>query len=100
MTQGGALLGVTLVTLGLFVWANAEVWAQQADRVSAAAWAVRCFAIAIIAAAQVLFVLLVTPSFFGRARRGPFEQAYALATGLVAVLSLVSAGSLAAAAGW
>lgn len=106
LTQASAVLGVALVTFGLYAWGAAGAWAQQADRVEAAAWSVRCLAAAAIAAAQLLFALSVLPALFstsgarGAIRRGPIEQAYALAMGLLSLLALVVGGALGAAAGW
>ena len=101
-TQAAALVGVVLVSFGLYRWSLAEAWAAPADRVEVAAWSVRCGGAAAIAVGQVLFALIVIPGFFNRdgQERGLFEQAYALVAGLVAVLALVAAGALYAAAGW
>ena len=100
--QGAAILGVLLVTLGLYTWGCADVFAQRGDRVVVAAWSVRCLGLAAIAGGQLLFALAVLPALFSsRAKRfGTLEQGLALATGLLALLSLVAGGALAAAAGW
>ena len=102
LTQSAALLGLALVTSGLFAWGSAEVWAQRADRVATAAWSIRCLGAAAIGAGQVIFAVMVLPAFAssGLNRRSAFEQAVALAMGLLTMLSLVAGAALAAAAGW
>lgn len=102
MTHGGALLGVALVTLGLYTWSASGALGVPAERAETAAWSVRCFAAAAIACGQVIFALVVVPGLFHRAggRLGTLEQAYALAIGLLALLAVVAGGALAAAAGW
>ena len=102
LTQTAALLGMALVTFGLFAWGSAEVWAQRADRVATAAWSIRCLGAAAIGAGQVVFAVIVLPAFTSRGphARSAFEHAVALAMGLLAMLSLVAGAALAAAAGW
>ena len=100
-TQAATLLGVALVTLGLYAFGSAEALAQRATRPEVAAWAVRSLAVAAIAGGQLLFATGVIPGVFGRGgvgRRGPFETAYGLATGLLALLSAVAGAALLAAA--
>src|SRR5687767_14764610 len=102
LTQTAALLGLALVTFGLFAWGSADVWALRADRVATAAWSIRCLGAAAIGVGQVVFAVMVLPAFASRGlnRRSAFEQAVALAMGLLTLLSLVASAGLAAAAGW
>lgn len=102
LTQGAALCGVAMVTLGLFAWSASGALGVPADRAQTAAWSVRCFSAAAIAGGQVLFALVVVPGLFRGTtlKRGTLELAYALAMGLLALLSVVAGTALAAAAGW
>ena len=101
-TQAAAVLGVALVTLGLYVWSSAAAWSLRADRVQMAAWCVRLAAVAAAAAGQLPFALVVVPGVFGGAGRprDRHENVYAVVCAVVTALCLVAAAVLAALARW
>lgn len=100
--QGAALLGLLLVTLGLYLWGSAEIFAQRGDRVVLAAWSIRCLAGLAICGGQLMFALVVIPALFssGHVAGGAFERFLGLSVGLLAVICLLAGGALAASAGW
>ena len=100
LTQGGVLLGVALVAIGLWLWGRSGIWAESAQRVDVALWSIRAFAAASIAGGQAVFAWLVVPGLVGRASRGVFEQSVTLVSTLVVALTGVCGIALSAAAGW
>ena len=102
ITQLGAVMGVTMISCGLWIWGLAEAWAVGAERVGVATWSNRCFAASLIAAGQVVLAVTVLPGFFARPGRrfGVFEQVVVVVASLAAVLAAVAGSAWAAAAGW
>lgn len=88
----GATVAIALVVLSLWGWGSAPGWVEKADRPELALWAVRCGAIAALAAAQVLGMTYVVALFHGRKRPG--GQWLGLAAGLVCTIALVGAIAL------
>ena len=101
-TQLGAIVGVALVSCGLWVWSLASAWAIGAERVGVAAGSSRCFAVAMIAAGQAIFALTVLPGFYASPERrfGVLEQVVIVGASLAAQLTAVAGFAWAAAAGW
>ena len=93
-----AAIGVACVATGIWLFNTAGVratdWAPRLSGVEKLTWALQAGGIAMIAAGQLVFTLAVVPSLF---RRGRLEQVYALVAAVVAILSGVVAGALAAA---
>ena len=85
----GGTVAVALVVLALWGWGSAAGWVENADRPELALWAVRCGAIAALAAAQVLGMTFVVSLFHGPQRPG--GQWLGLAAGLVCTVALVGA---------
>lgn len=101
LTQTATLAGVSAVTAGVWVFCGSGVWSVGAHHTEAAAWSIRCFALAMMALGQVIFALAVLPGMFARPGSGrALEHAWALAMGLTALLAAVAGGALYAAAEW
>ena len=99
MALVGAIAGIALVVLGIWLFRESPVLAtehapREAD-MERFGWAVRSLAVAAIALAQLLFALLVLPAAF---RRGMIDQALAVTAGVTLTLAVVAAAALGASA--
>jgi hypothetical protein len=88
----GGTVAVALVVVALWGWGSAAGWVEKAERPTVALWAVRCGAIAALAAAQVLGMTFIVSLLHGQQRPG--GQWLGLAAGLVCTVALVGAIAL------
>src|SRR5882672_5205921 len=88
----GGTVAVALVVVALWGWGSAADLVEKADRPLIALWAVRCGAVAALAAAQVLGMTFVVKQFHGRQRPG--GEWIRLAAGLLCTVALVGAIAL------
>ena len=92
MAKLSALLGTTvalgLVVAGIWGWGLAGRIAEHADRPDLAWWAVKCGAIAVLAAAQVLGMTFIVTAFYPRGRADEFAR---LTAGLICTIGLIGA---------
>ena len=87
-----ALLAGALVFAALWAWQGAGDFVSGWDvaRPEVVVWAVKCGAVAAVAAAQVILLALVGARLYGR---GPVDSALAFTAGAVCVMACVSAAA-------
>ena len=92
-TTLGASFGVGFLVLALWAWRRDEDLATRmgAHNLAVVTWAVRCAAVALVAAAEALLLLLVIANVW---RRDLITSALGLSAALVFVLSAASAVAL------
>ena len=88
----GGTVAIALVMLALWGWGSAPDLVEKANEPALALWAVRCGAVAALAAAQVLGMTFVVTLFHGPERSG--GQWIRLAAGFVCTIALVGAIAL------
>ena len=87
----GGVVAVALVVAGLWAWGDAAEIVDGARQPYSAKWAVRCGAVAAVAAAQALLSFFLIAAVF---RRDFFTSAVRFTAGLVGGAALVSAVAL------
>jgi hypothetical protein len=89
----GATFGVLLIIVALATWQRADliVQAWEPHKAALALWAVRCAAIAVVAAGEVLLIAGVVGSIY---RRDTLINVLGLSALAIFMLSLVSAVTL------
>ncbi|HEX8341141.1 MAG TPA: hypothetical protein VF624_09555 [Tepidisphaeraceae bacterium] len=91
----GVVLTIGLMVAALLAWFHAPVYASAAERPDVLRWAVRSFAVAAAAGAQVIaFSLIVGP----RQRSGAGNLGLRLLAGIVCCAAAVSGAALGVAA--
>ncbi len=86
--NAAAVFGIFLIAAGFWLAADAAALSQRANRPDQAIWAMRAIAVALVAAAQVIFAAVVVPNYFPR--RG-IERAISIGCGFVVLGATITA---------